>query len=223
MKSRICLQRSKTLKTSSNWTSQETVSQKPYHERALLPSNIDKTLTTRTVSRFQLTLELEVENLILISFLELAFFAAKSRVVVILFPPTFHRLILLMLGAFHENQQHCKKFSLKSSLKLIEIRFCYFCRLIKDSRFILIVMKDVFLLGMLDFDSGERCIFVRNAKYSCSVSSRQAMLSRGHVWNQVQDYSLLLFPSVFSCTCCYTIKCVRLWNKKGQSLTFRII
>ena len=107
-----------------------------------------------------MTLELEVENLILISFLELAFFAAKSRVVVILFPPTFHRLILLMLGAFHENQQHCtKKFSLKSSLKLIEIRFCYFCRLIKDSRFILIVMKDVFLLGMLDFDSGERCIF----------------------------------------------------------------
>ena len=65
-----------------------------------------------------MTLELEVENLILISFLELVFFAAKSRVVVILFPPTFHRLILVMLGAFHENQQHCKKFPTEKLSKI---------------------------------------------------------------------------------------------------------
>ena len=45
----------------------------------ILPSNIDKTLTTRTGSRFQLTLELEVEYLILISFLELAFFFRHAR------------------------------------------------------------------------------------------------------------------------------------------------
>ena len=72
-----------------------------------------------------------------------------------------------------------KQFLLKSSHKLMEIRFCYFCRLIKDSRFTFIVMKDVFLLGMLDFDSGERCILVRNAKNASSVSRRKAMLSRG--------------------------------------------
>ena len=42
-----------------------------------------------------------------------------------------------------------RQFSLESSLKLMKIRFCYFCRLINDSRFILIVIKDVFLLRML--------------------------------------------------------------------------
>ena len=158
MKSRICLQRSKTLKTSSNWTSQETVSQKPYHERALLPSNIDKTLTTRTVSRFQLTLELEVEYLILISFMELAFFpVCKGQRVewylVILFPPNFSSFDSFDVGSFFMKISNIvNQFSLKSSLKLMEIRFGYFCRLI-CKRF------------KVYFTSDERRIFVRNARF----------------------------------------------------------
>ena len=149
----------------------------------------------------------------------------------ILFPPTFHRLILLMFGAFHENQQHCKTILTEKlywwKLDFAIIVVSHYCHLIKDyKRFIFIVMKDVFLLGMLNFDSGERCILVRNAKNASSVSRRKAMLSRGqYVWRISFRITAYFYSLVFLVvhTCCYTIKCVRLWNRKGQSLTFKII
>ena len=84
--------------------------------------------------------------------------------------PILNRLILLMFGAFHENQQHCKTILTEKlywwKLDFAIIVVSHYCHLIKDyKRFIFIVMKDVFLLKMLDFDSGERCVFVRNAEY----------------------------------------------------------